>query len=540
MRWSTMADIAYAILIAHVAIYHLWLYRRRPQDASNFWFFIVCVSALLFAGAQGLYYEFDRHPYAAYFNRLPLLTAAWVVITLICYGRSFEGVSRRFALGSAAAAAALLPITVFTPWVLTDVPFTVQSFAYDTPLVIHRWGEFGSLLGIVMLLSLFDVVASIWRRLRAGDRGARPLLWAFAVLFLAGVNDLLFSGGAISTMFLSDVGFVALVVGITASHGMRFVELHETVERQSARLADDVAARTAELRGAVARLEEVTEEQRLLLENTGDFLYRRSLMGRIEYISSSVERISGYTPEEISAAPWRAPEEYLKAFLTEDWSSRLAAKIADGPNNPLNWRRPFLVEIRHKNGGPVMLEINERPYLEDGTLQGAIGVGRDVTERVAVEAEARELSSRYRAFFEQCPVPVFIIDGASLRFVDFNSRTCELLGVEPEELRSLRIFDVAAILTREQFERAASRSRLGDHHDFDGRFRARGGGERHVRVSSRTVELSGRLVHQVVVVDLTERKRAEERRLRLETRMLQAQKFESLGVLAGGIAHDFN
>lgn len=72
--------------------------------------------------------------------------------------------------------------------------------------------------------------------------------------------------------------------------------------------------------------------------------------------------------------------------------------------------------------------------------------------------------------------------------------------------------------------------------DFENRYQHRDGSVR--RLQWRAVP-AGELIY-AVARDVTEVRREEEQQQRLEDRMRQSQKLESLGLLAGGVAHDFN
>lgn len=62
----------------------------------------------------------------------------------------------------------------------------------------------------------------------------------------------------------------------------------------------------------------------------------------------------------------------------------------------------------------------------------------------------------------------------------------------------------------------------------------------HLDVSVRSKQISSQEVLLVVLDDVTEAHRANQKRIQLERQLLKAQKMEAVGILAGGVAHDFN
>jgi len=206
-------------------------------------------------------------------------------------------------------------------------------------------------------------------------------------------------------------------------------------------------------------------------------------------------------------------------------------------------------------GAPLVWHGYMVPFVFGGVIGWVIGALattrarrlRVFQQELGQRKQAEEALLRERRLFTGGPVVVFrwiAAEGWPVEYVSPN--VSDLLGYTSADFITGRI-PYADVIHRGDLDRVtdevAARSREGAS-VFEQDYRVVRADDEVRWIYDFTVihrDETGQITHyEGYVLDTTERKRAEKERLSLERQMQQAQKMESLGVLAGGIAHDFN
>jgi len=166
----------------------------------------------------------------------------------------------------------------------------------------------------------------------------------------------------------------------------------------------------------------------------------------------------------------------------------------------------------------------------------------EVAERERAEAALRESEERYRAIVEDQTELIFrnLPDG-TITFV--NEAYCRCFGLTSEELLGRRLVSLVPEGDRRKAEEYfASFGPEDPVATLEHRIRLPNGETCWHQWTIRAIfDDANRIAEfQGAGRDITDRKRAEEEKAKLEDQLRQSQKLEAIGRLAGGVAHDFN
>lgn len=257
---------------------------------------------------------------------------------------------------------------------------------------------------------------------------------------------------------------------------------------------------------------------------------------KVIYISPAYEVIWGRSVEDL----YKRDDEWDESIHPED----------------LDYARSSFEEIIQTGGGEKREYRITRPdgsvrWVSDrgfavkddkGQVVRVAGIAEDITARKQSEVALREGEERFRELAELMPETVFEVNlEGYLTFVNRNA--FNYFGYTPQDLKKgLKSFDMIIPKDRERAQDNVAQILKGEKNGINEYTALRKDGSTFpVMIHSAPIFKEGKPVGlRGFIVDITERKKAEEERRRLEVQFQQAQRFEALGTLAGGIAHDFN
>lgn len=128
-------------------------------------------------------------------------------------------------------------------------------------------------------------------------------------------------------------------------------------------------------------LEEYEKRYRLLADNINDGLYMLDTDGRFTFVNKVIERRSGIPFDKFVRL------HYLDVVSPKD-HKRVKAnfeKIMRGENV-----LPYELEYIKSDGSPLCVEVNTQPIYENSQVVGLQGISRNITERRRAEAALRQ------------------------------------------------------------------------------------------------------------------------------------------------------
>ncbi len=248
------------------------------------------------------------------------------------------------------------------------------------------------------------------------------------------------------------------------------------------------------------------------------------------YISPSVERLRGYTLEEIACNPVDSAlkleeGEYLKNLIRQRAEDFLSGKEPS--------ERFYINEVEQprKDGSTVWTEVVTNYSFNEITGHVEVcGVTRDISERKLTEVELREEQLFSRAIVESLPGIFYLYTYPELELVLWNKQHESVFGFTGEEIKNRSIFAWHAPEAKAGVQRAVEQVIQFGHGSIEAQLLQKDGGKIPFYLTGSRLELHGKLYLLGVGSDVSEMKHAEEELVESEKKYRYLYEHAGIGI----------
>ena len=268
-----------------------------------------------------------------------------------------------------------------------------------------------------------------------------------------------------------------------------------------------------EIKLAQKELSESEKKYKMLADNAEDVIWTMDMEGKFTYISPSVEKLRGYTAEEVmieSVLDSVAPE--FQEYVINENKAALEYLNNYG-KYPVKTHE---IQQLTKSGNKIWVEINiSGIYDAERKFVGVYGVSRNIDKRKKAELAVHESERKYRQLFESSYDGIAIIQindvGVPDKFLEVNNSTASMLGYTVEEMLNISPLAIDVNLNEEKLAFRKNELQNKGIVSFETQLLHKNGNIIDAEFVIQLINYEGRPAFFNIVRDITERKIIEEK-----------------------------
>ena len=281
----------------------------------------------------------------------------------------------------------------------------------------------------------------------------------------------------------------------------------------------------------------VSEERyRTILESIDEGYYEVDLKGNFTFVNNSMCKIRGASMDELIGMN---NQEYMDQKNAKRVYRKFKEVYRTGiPVKKIEWEsmRKDGIQRHVESSASLMKDSNGNPV-------GFRGITADITERKQAEKALRESEERHRSLVECSSDAILMLD-VDRKIVSCNEAFSNLFGYDKNEAigKSIRLIHPSDESFRSFGDVAYPKIEKVSSFRTEWEFVSKDATICPTETTTSVImSPNGLMMGYVAIIrDMTNHKKGEEEKQKLQTQLQQSKKMEAIANLAGGIAHEFN
>ena len=315
--------------------------------------------------------------------------------------------------------------------------------------------------------------------------------------------------------------------------GLFFAQISASLNPKNNKQYFLVISDITEYKHAEDALLESEKKFHLIFEKSGIGISLAALNGDFIQGNPAVNKMFGYTEEEYN----HLSIQKISYLEDVDKDINLYKELLDGK------RDFYTIEKRnlHKDGHIIWGRLTcSMVRADDGTPLFSIGMFEDVTERRKNEEKIQQMTLYNRSLIEASLDPLVTISPEG-KITDVNKATEIATGYPREQLIGT---DFSSYFSNPERARTGYQQVIieGQITDYELELKHKDGSTIFVLYNASIYQNEAGCTMGILAAarNISERKKMEEEKEKLQKMLQKAQNLESIGLLAGGVAHEFN